>query len=347
MKNKTIKNEEIQLSLVQGSSQPILDLLKLNVKSNGKFVKYGEDNLVPLKLWNTYLNNAILFGIINGTKDLVLEGLTSDYNYINEDGDTFIEIIEKIVKDYLIYGGFAIEVILNKGGEVAQYIYTDFKSVRVNEDMDTAFIANKWGKFTTDYVELPIWNKDIKEKHYLIYVNGNITDSFYPVPLWCGAILSADILNRVHQFHSTSVDNNFNVSAIINFNNGTISSTQKQIIEDKLKEKFCGSANGSTLMTSFNEDKDHAVTIEKLDADNWADKYNSLITYCIDDIFASFRATPQLFGIKTGQNTAFNKEEFNEALALYNKQQIIPIRSYIKKQIYKTTGITINFNGNE
>ena len=191
------------------------------------------------------------------------------------------------------------------------------------------------------------YNKDTKEKHYLIYVNGNITDSFYPVPLWCGAILSADILNRVHQFHSTSVDNNFNVSAIINFNNGTISSTQKQIIEDKLKEKFCGSANGSTLMTSFNEDKDHAVTIEKLDADNWADKYNSLITYCVDDIFASFRATPQLFGIKTGQNTAFNKEEFNEALALYNKQQIIPIRNYIKKQIYKTTGITINFNVNE
>ena len=69
MKNKTIKNEEIQLSLVQGSSQPILDLLKLNVKSNGKFVKYGEDNLVPLKLWNTYLNNAILFGIVNGPKD--------------------------------------------------------------------------------------------------------------------------------------------------------------------------------------------------------------------------------------------------------------------------------------
>ena len=44
---------------------------------------------------------------------------------------------------------------------------------------------------------------------------------------------------------------------------------------------------------------------------------------------------------------AKHKEEFNEALALYNKQQIIPIRRYIKKQIYKTTGITINFNVNE
>ena len=89
------------------------------------YLNYGVDNRFPNYLWDLYLRSAILQSIVNGTADYV-SGNEIQYNpapkiqalaeEANKDGETLDDIIKKLSTDYLIFGGFALQIIYNKLG---------------------------------------------------------------------------------------------------------------------------------------------------------------------------------------------------------------------------------------
>lgn len=94
-------------------------------------------------------------------------------------------------------------------------------------------------------------------------------------------------------------------------------------------DKFCGVENSGRPMLSFNSNKDSETTVTKIEADQFIDKYNTLAERSQQEIFTSFRATPNLFGIPT-KTTGFSEQEYNEAYKLYNRTVIYPIQKKIK-----------------
>lgn len=345
MNNTTDKMDKMNFSIFDGQAKVVPTFVEK--ENTGKpYLNYGVDNRFPNYLWDLYLRSALLQSIINGTADYV-GGNGIEYNNTpviqrlkekaNKDDETLDDIILKITIDYLIFGGFAMQIIYNKLGEISEIYWMDFRNVRLNKDGDKAYYSDDWIKHANDYLVYDVFNGKQKSGSCVYYFNGHITRGIYPVPRYNGALSAVETSTEISKFHLNSILNNFSGNFIINFNNGQPSQDVQDEIERKVKQKFAGADNAGKFLIAFNDSKDNGVTVERIQDDNFDKKYETLRTDTYKEIFIAFRAIPQLFGYSL-EGTAFNKQEFSEAFKLYNKTTVQPIQKDLKRTFNKIFG---------
>ena len=311
------------------------------------YINYGTDNKFPNYLWELYLRSAILQSIVNGTADYV-SGNEIQYNtyaplndlvtHANKDGETLDDIIKKITTDHLIFGGFALQIIYNRMGNVSELYWLDFRNVRCNKEGDKVFYSEDWVRHANDYITYDVFSPDKHTGTCVFYFKGHISRGVYPVPRYNGALNAIETSTEISKFHLNSIINNFAGNFIVNFNNGEPDEDTKKDIEQKLKEKFAGADNAGKFMVAFNDSKDNGVTVERIQDDNFDKKYESLRTDTYKEIFVAFRAIPQLFGYSL-EGTGFNKQEFIEAYELYYRTTVKPIQNDLEITFNKIFGI--------
>lgn len=313
----------------------------IDKKGNSKWIKWGDDNKLPLYLWDNYLKCSNLQAIVNTLKDYIIgEGIVNSSEVNNYEIN---EVVEKCVLDKILFGGFAVECIRNYQGKIVRIIYQNVMNVRVNESLNTAYLSSMWNEWSPKkVVELPLYNKyaEEKQKHFLYYDRGSITRGINPVPCYISALKSIEILNNTRNFHLRNLENGFSANAIININNGDIKSRELAEIKEKLEQGFCGTENAGKFILMNGGDKEHATTVERLNADNFGDLYRSLDESSKEDLYVAFRINPILLGKNV--QTGFSKEEFQQAFALYNKTVVLPFQKEIKKS-FKDLSIDITF----
>ena len=119
------------------------------------------------------------------------------------------------------------------------------------------------------------------------------------------------------------------------------SDEQQKQIEKKINDKFSGENNASKLLLSWNNDKEHALTIERLQSDDFGTRYESLANSVRDNILAAFRVSPQLVGIND-YATSFNSVEFEQSFKLFKKTVISPIQTELEGAFVKI-GLNVDF----
>lgn len=337
---KSEKSENLMFGLVNPASV-VENVIEWDRLSTNKWVNWGIDNKAPIVLWENYKKNSLLASIVNRITDYVFgSGIETQSNSpLTDSDDSFTDVVRKCVFDYILFGGFAVECIRNAYGEIVRYNYQNVMNVRVNEDLTTAYISNKWNTYsTTKYVELPLYDKNNKEQsHFLMYYRGPITRGINPVPSYSSALKSIEILNNTRNFHLNNLRNGFAASVIINLNNENIKTRELQEIKDKLEEGYTGTNNAGTFLLLNGGSKDHAATIERLQADNFGDLYKSLDDSSKEDIYTAFAMNPILLGKNV--STGFSKEEFASAYALYYSTYIKPIQDTVQKQFAKINAV--------
>lgn len=340
--------ENMSFSIISNEARVIPDVVEK--KMTGKeYVGYGEDNKFPQYVWNLYLKSAVLQGIVNGTCDFVSgNGIVSNIpmnKIVNEDGEELEDIIRKLTVDYGIFGGFCFQVIKDFNGDFKEIYWLDIQNIRLNEDGDKAYYCDKWGQYGSKAVEYEIWDPKKTQSNFVVYFKGHISRGVYPIPRYIGALAAIETSTEIGKFHLNNILNNLSASAIINFNNGEPTEEEKKRIEKKLNEKFGGAGNAGKNMIVFNNNKESAVTVERLSEDNFDKKFETLAKSTKEEIFIAHRATPALFGMNP-ENNGFSKAEFLEAFELYNKTVVRPIQNDIKRVFDKLFGIdnSIIFN---
>lgn len=329
--------------------QPVKVIPTFIEKENtGKpYVNYGIDNRFPNYLWDLYMRSALLQSIVNGTADYANgNGITYADNAniqrladeANKDGETLDDIIKKITIDYLVFGGFALQVIFNKLGEINEIYWLDFRNCRRSKEGDKIYYSDDWIKHSNDYLTYDIFDPDKRKGTSVFYFKGHITRGIYPVPKYNGALSALETSTEISKFHLNSILNNFSGNFIVNFNNGQPSTDVQEEIERKIKQKFTGADNAGKFLVAFNDSKDNGVTVERIQDDNFDKKYESLRQDTYKEIFISFRAIPQLFGYSL-EGTGFNKQEFQEAYELYDKTTVRPIQKDLQRTFNKLFGI--------
>lgn len=316
-------------------------------ETRGKgFISYGEDNMIPEYLHTLYNEVSTLKTIINGTADYVAgDDIVTDKADANMEGDSWKDIVTLIAKDYLIYGGFALEVIRNKAGKPAYVNYIDFRYLRSDKDNNLFWYSEDYGKKYTradKTIVLPKFNKDADDVKSILYVKNDRT-STYPTPIYSGAIKACEIERHIDEFHLSELENGFYGSYMFSFNNGIPEDEQKEEIEKNINEKFCGSSNVGRVLINFADSKDNSLEVEKLDVVDFSDKYTAAATRSREQIYCSFGAIPQLFGLMTAA-TGFSEQEFNEAFKLYNRTKVRSIQRLIcdkMKYVFGCDVITI------
>ena len=311
-------------------------------------VEWGTRNAYPDYLLDLYNNVPTLRSIINGNIDYVagddvtIMPLQEEFTNqeMNMRGDTIREQVKDIAKDFEIYGGFALQVIRNLAGEVAEVYYIDMRYLRTNKEGDVFYYSEKWGKSSrTDMVVYPAflpkleWEKlsdEERNRHAssILFVK-NVHTQVYPAPLYAASVKACEIERLIDEFHLSDINNHFVSSAIINFNNGDPGQEIKSEIERGFNEKFCGASNGGRVAFSWNPNKESATDIVEFKMEDFGERYKALSQHSRTQIFTSFRAIPLLFGLTSEANTGFSTEEFEQSFKLYNRTQIQPVQRLI------------------
>ena len=331
------------------------------VISGRDMVQWGTKNVYPDYLLDLYNNVPTLRSIINGNIDYVagdeisIVPLQEEYTnqQMNRRGDTIREQVKDIAKDFEIYGGFALQVIRNLAGEVAEIYYIDMRFLRTNKEGNVFYYSEKWNKGgRTDVIIYPAFMPNLdwesltdaeKNRHAssILFVK-NVHTQVYPAPLYAASVKACEIERQIDDFHLSDINNHFVSSAIINFNNGDPGDEMKKEVEATLNEKFSGAVNGGRIMCSWNKNRESATDIREFKVEDFGERYKSLSQHSRTQIFTAFRAIPLLFGLTSEANTGFSTEEFEQSFKLYNRTQIKPVQDMIcgaYERIYGQMGV--------
>ena len=314
---------------------------KETVRSGYDYVSWGKDNRFPNDLYDMYQNSAILQSVINGTADYVFgNGVISAFDVINDKYETLEDVVKRCVFDLLIFGGFAIQ-LMYKGGKVEAMYWLDLQKCRKSEDEKKIYYSDDWGKYAKKALEYNAWTPDTDKGTCIFYYKGHKTRGIYPVPMYIGALKSIKISTEISNFHLNNITKGFASNAVISFNNGEPDEDTKARIEKDVKEKFCGTDNAGSFLLLFNDSKDNACEIAKIQDDKFDLKYDALAKSVKEDIFIAFRATPTLFGLPN-ENNGFSKQEYLESFELYNKTVVVPLQKDVERA-FKSIGFVIKF----
>lgn len=325
------------------------------------YVQWGDGNAYPDYLLELVKTVPTLRSIIQGTVDFIVGDdatilpLVEGYapGVMNKRGDTIMEQVEDLARDYETYGGFALQVIRGMDGSVVEVYYTDIRFLRLNKEGDVFYYSEKWGeRGRRDAIVYPAFRGDIAEKwagmskedrdrnaSSILYVKSSHSQ-VYPLPVYAASVKACEIERMIDDYHLSSIMNGFASSLIVNFNNGQPTDEMKEEIERDFDEKFTGAGNAGRVMFSWNKSKDNATTFEVPPVTDFGEKYKALAENSREKIFTAFRAYPNLFGLST--STGFNIEEFEQAFKLYNRTAVRPVQRMIADaydRIYGQQGV--------
>lgn len=306
------------------------------------FVRWGSNNNYPEYLATLEKEVSTLRSIISGSIDYVVgNGVVINNSAIpskNSQGEDIEAIVEQLAHNYFRYGGFALHIIRALDGSIADIESIDLRYLRSDKDNEEFFYSEEWGNARGKYDKYPKFVPDFKDAASSILFVKNDKTAVYPLPLYIGSIKACEMERNIDDYHLNSIRKGFMGSHIINFNNGRPEDEEADEIVKNIEEKFCGSENAGQIAVAFNDSQETAVTINKLEAQDFGENYNTAAKNARQRIFTAFRANPNLFGIPT-ENLGFSSEEYKSAFDLYNRTQIVPVQKKIVRAFDHIFGV--------
>ena len=319
-------------------------------------VEWGDGNIYPDYLLELYNNVTTLRTIVNGTVDFICGDDISIYPWnpslkagtVNARGDSIRNQVRNVGKDYEMYGGFALQVIRDFFGRVAEIYYLDMRFIRMNKECDVFYYCENWTKpGKKDIIRYPAFRNDLdwgsldedarnRNASSILFVK-SVDTQVYPAPVYAAAVKACEIERGIDEFHLNALDNSFVSSLIVNFNNGIPTDQEKAEIAQDFTDKFSGKSNAGRIVFSWNRSKESAMDIVEPKIEDFGERYNALAEHSRQQIFTAFRAVPNLFGLPT--STGFNTEEYESAYRLYNRTQVRPVQRLIADAYERITGV--------
>jgi len=311
---------------------------------NKNWVLFGLDNLYPQKLIELFQGSAIHHTAVDAkTAAIKGEGFEVYGNTeLNRNGESLDELFAKVALDYVLFGGFALNVIWTRSGErIAEIYHLPFANVRSGkmDEMDRVneyYYSSDWSnvrKYTPK--EYPSFNtKETSGEmasqvyYYYEYQPGNDT---YPLPDYIGAVNDIELDARVSRFHNANISNGAQPSLIVNFRNGIPTSSERQSIHRDITEAFTGEMNAGKMWLLFSEPGKEA-NITALDAANDT-YYIQLEERITSRLLTAHRLTsPLLVGIRDGSGLGSNKDEILIAWAHFYGTVVEPMQKKLVKE---------------
>ena len=341
-----MEEKKIALSVIDTERKySVPDYEEVQYGSNN-IVSYGHDNDMPLLLRNCYRGSATLKSVIDGMVNYILgenieisDEIATFKEQVNKTGMSMRQFIASIALDYLTYGGFAFQIINNKLGMPVEFYPLDFARCRTNEYGTKIFYSKKqWGKYSTKAKEFERFDSTKNQDTSIFYYKGDFTKNVYPLPMWYGSLY--DVLTEIEcsKYSLNSVANGFSAKYIVNLPNAAnLTKEQKEEIEKKMKEKFCGTDTESNFMLFFANGDKAGITVSKVDSDDATERFIAIKNNCRTNIYTAMRATPNLFGLPT-ETTGFSSQEYSDAFKLFQKTVIAPIQTIFENVMDKVHG---------
>jgi len=320
------------------------------------WVLFGDKNDFPQKLIELYNNSAIHNTALTAISEGILgEGIVGEGdNIVNRTGETLQSLFKKITNDYLIFGGYALNVIWNReGSSWAELYHLPFQNVRAQkpdafEVVSHYYYSKNW-KQINKYPPLkyPAYNTQKTSDQYASqiyycfdYSPGNIV---YPLPYYRGALNDIELDIRISKFHNSNISNGLAPSMMINFRNGIPSPEEQQQIYFDIQQTFAGQDEAGRFFLHF---CDPGKELQVDPIENANDTYYITLEERISSrILTAHRITsPLLVGIRSGTGFSSNKDEIIVSYGHLMGTVILPKQKILLDTFSKIYGQNLTIN---
>lgn len=320
------------------------------------WVLYGDDNQYPQYLIHQFNGCAIHKSVITAKRELICgDGLICLNNPVVvvtpvNGKETVEEVFRKCALDYVLFGGYAMNIIWSKDRKsIAEFYHLDFSRIRsgkLKEDEITEYYYSPDWTNTRKYVpqRYPVFDQKNSEPSQILYHFDYLPNlSYYPIPDYSGGLPAINVDIQIKNFHNNNLKNGFNPSLFINFNNGVPSEQEKQEITSSLEHQFGGSYNAGKPVVSFNESKELSPEIIQIGTNASDNYYTALYDDINRSILSSHRvSSAELFGIATpgklggADEIIQHSEFFRNTVIIPYIQQLLPTFNKVMSLKYET-----------
>jgi hypothetical protein len=330
-------------------------------EARGKnWIEYGTDdykNLYPNFIIDLYYNSGTHSAIINATAQMIagqdvtaketdsveLNAKLENFFKNANSKETLHEVIKKCAFDFKLQGGFALNVIYSKSGQVVELYHVPVERLRVglpNElgRVDKYYICADWSNIRRNKPqEVAAFNPLDRTTPSQILYTGLYSPNMemYYTPDYSSACNWALIDQKVSEYHLGNIERGFSGSYFINMNNGVPTAEERLQIERSIEKKFSGSGNAGKFVLSFSDSKDRAAEITPIEVSNADKQYLALQELLVQNIMTGHRVTsPMLLGVKT-EGQLGGRDELMQAFEIYQNTVVKPYQEHILKTLEK------------
>ena len=330
------------------------------------WMNYGQDNLYPqfvIEMWNksAILRTGLLAKItaVKGNGLEAVEPGNEEVLYNANPEETWNDVWAKVVQDYEIFGGYALNVIWNNAGtEIAEIYHVDFSKVRSgvltkeNDRVEYYWVSSDWSRYKKPEWRPRMYHRyapDLAQEYpsqILYYFDHNPGQIFYGLPTWISA--GTDVMSDVEisSYHCSHLKQGLTPSMIINMNNGDPGPIERQQIFEEIASSFSGTENAGKFFLSFNQSKDTQTEIQAIQPVG-DDYYIQLEQRISSRILSALRITnPKIAGLyldSAGGIKNTTRDEMIVDYELFKQQVIVPDTKILIKtmnRIFKMMGGT-------
>lgn len=282
------------------------------------WVTWGKDNLYPIHLLNLYHNSTVHSACVDFLTNAILgEGVDYAAMSINDDNElvpnyleSWDELITKVSKDLVLYGGYAIQVIKNRNDKTYSFFHTPFSTVRFgkkdeNGEIKKAYLCKDWSNYVANKpVEIDVLNytDDVNialgKPYLLVHTNYNLFDDYYPCPHYISSLDAIRTDAEMQKYDLNAVHNMFTPSGILTMNQVS-DDDERQMILKNIEATFTGSENANNIIITFrnnSEDKPVEFTPIASNSDG-VNLFADTTDRTIDRILSAHRVSRGLIGL--------------------------------------------------
>ena len=311
-------------------------------KSNKKFVAYGSDNNYFQYLIDRYNGSPTNNAIINGISQMIYgKGLDAlDSNKKPEQYAQMVALfnkdcVRKLCYDLKLMGQCSMQVIYSKDRKtIAQVEHIPVENLRAEKcnakgEIEAYYYSDNWQKVTTrtELKRIPAFgysNENIEIVYVKPYRAGY---KYYSSPDYQGGLQYAELEEEISNYHLNNILNGLAPSMLINFNNGTPNAEERQMLENRIYQKFSGSSNAGKFILAFNDNAESAAQIEPIQLSDAHNQYQFLSDESGKKIMVAHRVvSPMLLGIKDSTGLGNNADELQTASILMDNTVIRPFQ---------------------
>ena len=306
------------------------------------WVKFDYDNQYPERVLDMVNSSPLQKSILESKKTYILgAGLDKvDENvYTPNMYESWIDLIEKCVSDYVYLNAFAVQVILNESGNRFSFYHQPVQQVRFanyndKNFIEKAYLCTDWRKAqkNKNVVEIPMFGSETpkKGKAYLLYFKPDqVGEYYYGIPEYMSAAnyIMADA--ALSQYYNNYIHNNFSANLALRFPTEPTEEKKEELYEN-LSKSFGGAENAGNILLLFGENG-VVPEINSIESVN-ADLYNSVVDIIKLALVSANRLTsPILAGISTSSGFSSKSDEMIAAYTLYKLTVINSERAFLLK----------------
>lgn len=233
------------------------------------FVNWGIKNNYPNILLDLFNQSPTHRSAVNFAVQSIL-GNGVDYEQMGINGDEVVpnyaqswdEVIKSLALDYILYGSYALQIIMNKDGKTFSFWHMPLDKVRWSEydedgQITSYWICNDWTAtgqnppFQIDAFDMRDDFKIEKGKPYLyVYRTYSPTMTYYTQPHYAGGIKAIQAEIEYVNFDLKNIVNGFAPAGVLTLPDME-TDEERQAAINNITRMFQGSNNSNSVMITF------------------------------------------------------------------------------------------------